>query len=747
MIVALPELADSPSVKRAAPTIAIEYEHAAAVPYALTRNALPRGGTLDTVVLMDGLGRVIQTKKTAEIRVGTAEDTAVGWAVTGQQAFDVMGRVSEQGQTFFQQGMDPLFMPGTPKNPTHLFYDALGRTVQTAEPNGALTRVVFGIGVPMGTSFKRLEAFATDAMGKMRAVYKDPADKTVAVEEHIEGRTPTTTYEYDPVGELVTVLDAANSRTSVGYDLLGRRTSLDNPDAGLVVFHYDPAGNLVAKIDSNLRKQTSAISYVYDYERLKEIHYPFAARNVTYEYGAVGAPENAAARITKVVDEVGDETRGYDVLGNLARTTRTINPLKPSDRIRTFQTTFEFDVFGRMLSMVYPDGEVLEYRYDKGGLLQSAQGQRPATKWDPAQYETYLEKLLYDEFGQRVRMRVGNGVVSEYGYEPLTRRLAALHTQKPGSRLLQNLTYQYDLVGNVLGVKNGLGEAQPSHAGDVTFKYAYDDLHRLTYAHGEAKSRPSTLDTFTSSFTYSDIHNIMTNVQEHHVLHGPTGGGEYPPHTNHSFDYTYGGPNGPGPHQATRIDDTWLTYDPNGNTLKECRDPADSTCTQRPSHLRRFYWTEENRLDAVIDAGGRHITKFFYDAAGERIAKLGRGGESITVGQFWALKGRRAATKHIYAGTTRLASKLLPPPGWDDVPRGPPPGGDTTTSTTTITASAVRVHRFLPREMGPFRGSRVLRGVQRARIDRGPLEGRAEVDPRAAGAARDHGAEDVRPLA
>ncbi len=466
-----------------------------------------------------------------------------------------------------------------------------------------------------------------------------------------------------------------------GYDLLGRRTSLNNPYTGLVEFHYDPAGNLVEKIDANLRKATAKVSYVYDHERLKEIHYPSAARNVIYEYGPPGAAENGAARITRVVDEVGYETRGYDVLGNLARTTRTINPLRPSDRIRTFETTFEFDVFGRVLSMVYPDGETLEYAYDRGGLLKGARGNRPATKWDPAQYETYLEKLLYDEFGQRVRMRVGNGVVSEYRYEPLTRRLAALHTQKPGSRLLQKLSYEYDLVGNVLGVKNALGEADPSHAGDVTFKYAYDDLHRLTYAHGETKSRPSTLDTFTSSFTYSDIHNMMTNAQEHHVLHGPTGGGEYPPHTNHAFEYTYAGK---GPHQATRIGDTWLVYDENGNTLRECRDPADSTCTARPSHLRRFYWTEENRLDAVIDAGGRHITKFFYDAAGERIAKLGRGGESITVGQFWAMKGRRAATKHVFAGTTRLASKLLPPPGWDDVPRGPPPGGET----TTITASA-----------------------------------------------------------
>ncbi|WP_242396383.1 hypothetical protein [Anaeromyxobacter oryzisoli] len=123
-----------------------------------------------------------------------------------------------------------------------------------------------------------------------------------------------------------------------------------------------------------------------------------------------------------------------------------------------------------------------------------------------------------------MHQRVGNGVVTRYGYEPLTRRLSAVYTQKPGERLLQDLHYAYDLVGNVLTLRNALGEADPSHAGEVTTSYQYDDLHRLVWAHGEAKSRPGTLDTFTSVFKYSDIHAMTSNVQVHQVLHGPTGG-------------------------------------------------------------------------------------------------------------------------------------------------------------------------------------------------------------------------------
>jgi hypothetical protein len=51
-----------------------------------------------------------------------------------------MGRVSAQGQTFFEPGTSPLFVDGSPKNPTYFSYDVLGRTVLTREPNGDAPR-------------------------------------------------------------------------------------------------------------------------------------------------------------------------------------------------------------------------------------------------------------------------------------------------------------------------------------------------------------------------------------------------------------------------------------------------------------------------------------------------------------------------------------------------------------------------------------------------------------------------------
>lgn len=72
-----------------APTVRVVYAHSASTPYARTRNRLPRRagdlrGSVDTVVVMDGLGRVIQTKKSAEMAT-SATTKGVGWSVTGHQ--------------------------------------------------------------------------------------------------------------------------------------------------------------------------------------------------------------------------------------------------------------------------------------------------------------------------------------------------------------------------------------------------------------------------------------------------------------------------------------------------------------------------------------------------------------------------------------------------------------------------------------------------------------------------------------
>ncbi len=89
---------------------------------------------------------------------------------------------------------------------------------------------------------------------------------------------------------------------------------------------------------------------------------------------------------------------------------------------------------------------------------------------------------------------------------------------------------------------------------------------------------------------------------------------------------------------------------------------------------RRLLWDEENRLTAVSDNG--YVSTYLYDASGERTVKLTGDGEGMTVNG--RLSGGRTSTdgftayvnpyvvisngsrlsKHIYAGSQRIVSKL-----------------------------------------------------------------------------------------
>jgi uncharacterized protein RhaS with RHS repeats len=172
--------------------------------------------------------------------------------------------------------------------------------------------------------------------------------------------------------------------------------------------------------------------------------------SVLYEYGPMNGAYNRAGRISKVSDESGSEERFYGKLGETTREVKTVNVKTPAASRKIYTTDYVFDSFGRMLQMTYPDGENLYYAYDNGGLLSAAWGEKRYNRYN------YINSLTYDEFGQRKQVAHGNGVRSSYSYDDKTRRLDSLVTSTPEGRIVQNLAYGYDLVGNILKTQNAI---------------------------------------------------------------------------------------------------------------------------------------------------------------------------------------------------------------------------------------------------------------------------------------------------
>jgi RHS repeat-associated protein len=506
-------------------TIDFSYHPDAAVPHAVTRHVDRtatgvRADTLDTVLFTDGLKRVLQTKKDASVATTAGADPQPVMTVSGRTTFDFVGRLVEQffpvtepkgaANTTFNASFDTVA-------PTRLAFDVLDRPLRTELPDGTVSTLAYGFG-PDRSGTTQFEKIATDANGKQRRSFADIRELTTSVKEfNPAGGQPViwTSYGYDPLGQLTSVVDDRNNTTSTAYDNLGRRTIVDSPDAGRTETRYDLADNVIAKITAKLSQTNQAIEYDYDYNRLAGIRYPvFPGNNVTYTYGGPGAPNNTADRVAEVVDAAGTVSRQYGPLGELTRETRTVTAINQPPR--TYTTSWSFDAFNRVLALTYPDGEVLTYEYDSGGQVNRATGVKGGFDY------TYLARLDYDKFGQRLLQETGTGVRTTYAYDPADRQLSNLKSRLPDGHHFQDITYGYDNVGNITTLTNTvpLPHGKPI-GGPNTQTFGYDDLYRLTSAAGQYTYHDNKLDRYSLSLGYDTIHNTVAKSQLHEIVVNP----------------------------------------------------------------------------------------------------------------------------------------------------------------------------------------------------------------------------------
>ncbi|MFJ7416102.1 SpvB/TcaC N-terminal domain-containing protein [Streptomyces sp. NPDC098077] len=665
-------------------TITFGYHPEATVPYATTKHldraaSGVRDDTIDTVTFSDGLKRVLQTKKDASVSASPGATPAQVMTVSGRLKFDSFGRAVEKyypvtedkgaANTTFNASFDTVA-------PTKDTFDVLDRSVRTVQPDGVTTSTGYGFGEDRAGA-TRFEQTVTDGNGKERRTYTDVRGATTSVKEFNGSSEIWTSYAYDPTGQVTTITDDQNNVTRAGYDALGRRTSFDSPDAGRSETRYDLVGNVTSKITANLRAADQAVEYDYEYSRLKAIRYPtFPENNVSYEYGAPDAPDNAASRVTEVHDAAGTVKRTYGALGEVTEETRTITAVR--DAPRTYTTAWRYDAFNRVLQMTYPDGEVLTYDYDSGGQVSRATASKNGTDY------TYLDRLDYDKFGQKILQQTGNGVRTTYTYDTEDRRLGALKSVTPGGTAFQNLGYAYDKIGNITSLANNAPQGGDI-GGPSSQTYGYDDQYRLTSASGQYTDKNNAVNKYTLSLGYDSIHNTTSKSQTHEVTGGtpafPVGGGGAGPiepveepsnpgdvQDRTTYDYTYAY-DGTKPHAPSKVGPISHAYDANGNL-------TGTVNTAVVDKHRQYVWDEENRLVCNQDTATGALTQdpngcagatvsYVYDDKGDRLVKRSEDGLSLYPNRYYSERDT-TGYKHVFVGDSRVTTKAVATTGPED---------------------------------------------------------------------------------
>ena len=598
--------------------------------------------------------------------------------VSGRNVYDAFGRVAKafypttegtESKSTFSKSFDNV-------SPTVTVYDVLDRATSVTLPDNSTTTTAYTV----DNGSHALVTTVTDALHNVQATHTNGSGKTVKSIQHSgpDGEI-TTTFEYDGIQRLVRVTDTEGNVTTSVYDMGDRRTEVSHPASGITSFTYDPLGNVLTKQTANMAEEGKMITYTYDYHRLTGISYPdHPENNVKYYYGGRNASHNRIGRLMMREDGTGAIEYFYGKMGEVTKTRRTL--IVPNQAIATYVTQWTYDSHNRLLEMIYPDEEKVTYSYNLGGLLEKVRGEK-SYGYD------YITKLGYDKFEQRSYLKYCNGAETFYTYDD-RRRLSNLAVNSGNKTILDN-DYTFDAVSNVLSVANNASLPASGNAGGrMSHAYTYDGLYRLVSATGTYTGADSKSASYTLAMGYDNMHRIKSKsqhlTQDNVQFNGTLNVG-------YDLSYTYGTEAGKKFQLASVKDVNYRTeetpgdnniennhvylYDKNGNlvyvnTGRMMKDGHNEVGTRE----RKLIWDEENRLLAVDDNG--FVSNYWYDADGERTVKTSGESDQVYVNGVFSGGSTNTAkfslyvspylvanqggryTKHIYAGSQRIVSKV-----------------------------------------------------------------------------------------
>jgi|GEM_PF-1068994 len=410
----------------------------------------------------------------------------------------------------------------------------------------------------------------------------DPAGRTTTSLADAWGRTvsvtppdgPAVNYTYDILGRLLTAT-RGGATTKIKYDMAGRKIGMDDPDMGTAgtldddnwgwTYTYDALGNLTGQTDA--RGCTLTLTYdLLNRLTAKNSSGAGCGTQVSSAYTYDAGP-NGKGRRTGMSDAStgsGSTTWAYDARGRV-----TIENKRIGSQIYTTQWTY--NSADLPLTMTYPDGEVVTNTYDANLLLKSVVGA-----------STYLQSTTYDFTGRMTERMLGNGLSQTYNYYAWNQqggRLQSLTTTG-----LQNLSYQYDLVGNITQIQDSIATE--------TQTFGYDALDRLT-----GWTLVETTRTTQETYTYDLATGNLASKAGTALLYGDT---------DHA-------------HAATAMGGNTYTYDANGNQIT--RSIANDG--QNNDEYELLYDAENRLVEVKKDSAT--IAKFVFDGDGKRVIGIENG--------------------------------------------------------------------------------------------------------------------------
>jgi RHS repeat-associated protein len=347
-------------------------------------------------------------------------------------------------------------------------YDTHGNTTSFTDFLGNTTTFAYNAGNKLSV--------LTDAKGN-RTNYTYNSAGDLLSTAYADGSSSTSTY--NPLGEATSFLNQNGQVISFTYNSAGQVALESFTDGTTYAYTYDARGNMLTATDA-----TGTTTFTYANGLLAEVLYP-GNLSLTFSY-------NADGQRTQMVDQTGFATNyHYDAAGRLTSLT---------DAGGNAIVSYTYNATGRLSSKVNGNGTSTTYAYDAAGHVLHLVNLAPDGVTVNSRFD-----YTYDALGNVATETTIDGAWT-YTFDAngqLTHAVFALNGTNPDGLTSQDLTYNYDAVGNLTStLLNGTPTA-----------YTTNNLNQYTNIGGLALTYDAAGNLLTyngNTYTYDALSNLTS---------------------------------------------------------------------------------------------------------------------------------------------------------------------------------------------------------------------------------------------
>jgi RHS repeat-associated protein len=430
-------------------------------PFSTMSQLMTSNTSLTSKTLLDGYGRVAESAITSDPNCSSGDKT--------DYVYDAFGRTFSVSNPYCTTG-DPTY------GLTTYSYDALGRSTQVTHPDGASAITSYSGSAAEVTdegngtqSAQRISQ--SDALGRITSVCEvapgpfvgpggtssssliGSSGSPAACGLNIAGTGFLTTYQYDPLDNLLQVNQNGIGARTFSYDSRSSLVCASNPEnssvpcpttapssyiPGTIGYTYDPRGNLLTKTSpAPDQTGTASVTLSYCYDALNRMvtkaytlqSCPMASPVMSYTYDAPvnGLPiTNAVGRITQASAGTAITVNSYDLVGRIKNQWQCT----PQNCGTTFfNLAYNYDYMGNIISSANGMGVTLTYGYNGAAELTSL-----ASSLSDANHPNPLLTVnSHTPFGQPSSDSPGNGMIEKREFDNRLRPISLTAAAPEGS--------------------------------------------------------------------------------------------------------------------------------------------------------------------------------------------------------------------------------------------------------------------------------------------------------------------------